>query len=151
MHKKMSLKGFSLIEILIVIALMAILATITIAAINPSKNFAAARDTQRSADVNAILNAVTQYLADGKSLNTLTTTTVATCPATSTIGSPAGVGVADLTGLTSAGNDYLVAIPMDPNGGTVADTGYTICQTSTGRIQIDATAETPGKVISVKR
>ena len=62
LYKK--LEAFSLIEILIVVALMIILATITIIAINPAKNFQDTRNAQRSSDVSAILNAVTQYTSE---------------------------------------------------------------------------------------
>ena len=57
-------KGFTLIEILIVLAIIAMLATVVIIAINPARQFATARNTQRWAAINAILNAVDQYMID---------------------------------------------------------------------------------------
>ena len=42
-------KGFTLIEILVVIGIMAVLATIVIIAINPAKQFAQARNADRTA------------------------------------------------------------------------------------------------------
>jgi prepilin-type N-terminal cleavage/methylation domain-containing protein len=56
-------KGFTLIELVVVIGILVILFAITLAAINPARQFAQARDTQRRNDVNAILNAVHQYAA----------------------------------------------------------------------------------------
>ncbi len=53
--------GFTLIEVIVVIALLAILATIVLVAINPAQNSADARNTKRRADVLQILNAVNQY------------------------------------------------------------------------------------------
>ncbi|MCB9803652.1 type II secretion system protein [Candidatus Nomurabacteria bacterium] len=65
-------EGFTLIEILVVVGLIAILAAVTIVAINPAKNFEQTRDAQRSADVTAILNAVTQYTSEeGQTIETL--------------------------------------------------------------------------------
>ncbi len=139
-------KGFTLIEILVVVALIAILAAVTIIAINPAKNFADTRNAQRSADVGQILNAVTQYTSQqGNQLSDLGT--IATCPTATNIGS--GAGNVNLT--TKLVDAYIVAIPKDPNGGSDANTGYTICQTAGGRVQVDAPGAENGKTISVKR
>lgn len=139
-------KGFTLIEILVVVALIAILAAITFIAINPAKNFADTRNAQRSSDVTQILNAVTQYTSEqGNALADLGT--ISTCPTVDNIGSGAG-NVNLATNLVDA---YIVGIPVDPSNGTAADTGYTICQTAGGRVQIDAPGAENGKVISVKR
>lgn len=147
MHNKKA-SGFTLIEVLVVIALIAILAAITFIAINPAKNFADARNAQRSSDVTQILNAVTQYTSEqGNALADLGT--IATCggtPAFSTIGS--GSGNIDLT--PNLVDTYIVGIPMDPNGGTPADTGYTICQTTGGRVTVSA-PNAEDKTISVSR
>jgi len=59
-------KGFTLIEILVVIGIIAILAAIVLIAINPARQFAQANNSQRTSNVNAILNAIGQYLADNK-------------------------------------------------------------------------------------
>ena len=40
---------------------------------------------------------------------------------------------------------------MDPSGGTAENTGYVMCVTSGGRVQISAPSAEDGKVISVKR
>jgi prepilin-type N-terminal cleavage/methylation domain-containing protein len=59
-------RGFTLIEILVVIGLIAILAAVVLIAINPARQFRQANNSQRTANVNAILNAVGQYAADHK-------------------------------------------------------------------------------------
>ena len=56
--------GFTLIEILVVIGIIAVLAAIVLIAINPVRQFQQARDTQRTSNANAILNAVGQFIAD---------------------------------------------------------------------------------------
>ncbi len=145
--RKNALSGFTLIEILVVVALIAILAAITIIAINPAKNFADARNTQRSSDVTQILNATTQYTGEqGKSLADFGT--IPLCTAT-----PAhiGTGTGNINVATLLVPTYIVAIPKDPSNGTDADTNYTICNAAAGRVQIDAPGAENGKVISVKR
>ncbi|QQR65036.1 type II secretion system protein [Candidatus Kaiserbacteria bacterium] len=58
--------GFTLIEVLIVIGIIAVLAATVLVAINPSRQFAQANNTQRASNINAILNAVGQYTLDNK-------------------------------------------------------------------------------------
>ena len=59
-----SQKGFTLIELVVVIGILAVLLTIVLVAINPGRQFSQANDTKRRSDVSAILNAVSQYTAE---------------------------------------------------------------------------------------
>jgi prepilin-type N-terminal cleavage/methylation domain-containing protein len=57
-------KGFTLLEILLVIAAIGILASIVIVAINPQRQLAQVRDTQRISDLEAMYKGLNQYLID---------------------------------------------------------------------------------------
>lgn len=58
--------GFTLIELLLAMGIIGTLATITITAINPTRQFGQARDTQRSADVKTIASALKQHAIDNQ-------------------------------------------------------------------------------------
>ena len=62
--KRLKQNGFTLIELILVIVMLAILAVATYTVINPQKRFKENRNAQRRADVNAILNANYQYYVD---------------------------------------------------------------------------------------
>lgn len=62
--KSNSLNGFTLLEILVAMGLVAVLAGVTVAAINPGRQFALARNTQRKTDLAAIVSAITQNMVE---------------------------------------------------------------------------------------
>jgi prepilin-type N-terminal cleavage/methylation domain-containing protein len=131
-------KGFTLIEILVVIGLIAILAAIVLIAINPARQFAQARNSQRESNVNTILNAIGQNLADNKGvgLNATTCTGITNVPTTAALHIGTGGSLVNLTCLVPT---YIASsMPVDPNDGTLADTQYTISVDATGRYTICA-------------
>jgi prepilin-type N-terminal cleavage/methylation domain-containing protein len=143
-------EGFTLLEILLVVAAIAILAGIVILAINPTKQLGDTRNAQRQADVNTILNAVYQYALDNNgTLPTGIGTTAAsiclTTGATCTSGSLVDLGV-----LTAAGK-YIVAIPKDPSTSSTTNAGYTIMKDANNRVTVAAPSAEQGKTISVTR
>ncbi|MEO8785190.1 MAG: type II secretion system protein [Candidatus Saccharimonadales bacterium] len=139
--------GFTLIEVLLVVAIIAILAGIVILAINPNKQLGDTRNAQRQADVNTILNATYQYSIDnqGNLPPTITTTPTDICITGATCTS-----MVDLSVLTTDGK-YLVAMPKDPKTSTATDTGYQISQDANSRITVSAPGAEQSKTISATR
>jgi len=145
-------KGFTLLEILLVIAAIGILASIVLVAINPNRQLSQARNAQRKSNVLDISNAIYQKIIDDAASNVTTmntalvdgtvyalgTGTTAQCgPAGTTLVVPGTTASLDLTAQLVP--DYVAGVPVDPNGGSAVCTGYTVTQVATeGRITVTA-------------
>ena len=143
-----SSKGFTLLEILLVVAAIAILAGIVIVAINPGEQLGDTRNAQRHSNVNTILNAVYQYAIDnnGTLPAGITTTATEICKTGGTC-----AGLVDLSVLT-LNEKYLTSVPSDPNGTCDANgVCYEIKKSSNGRITVTAPDAEQGASISVTR
>jgi prepilin-type N-terminal cleavage/methylation domain-containing protein len=145
-------KGFTLIEILLVVAAIAILAGIVILAINPSKQLGDTRNSARHADVTTILNAVYQYAVDhdGTLPVSITTTSKEICAgdvATSTCSSSNLASLKELVW----NQRYLTAIPIAPQAPVGNGTGYFIVKTADNRITVTAPNAEENATISVTR
>lgn len=149
-RSKRSIQGFTLIEILIVIGMLAVLATVVLVAINPLRQFAQARNSQRQANVSALLNAVGNRIADNRGIFTDTMGSCTTPIPTNAATLIKNGGGYDLRPCLVP--DYISELPYDPAVGTNQcttdsctgstegyDTGYTIQQdATTARITICA-------------
>lgn len=142
-----SRKGFTLIEILLVVAAIAILAGIVIVAINPAKQLGDTSNAKRNADVLTISNAVNQYtIANSGTLPAgITASSTEIC---ATTGSPACNGLVDL-GVLTLNQTYMAAIPVETGTVTANGAGYKISKSANGRVTVEAQFPAGGKIISV--
>lgn len=158
-------KGFTLIELLIVIGIIAILAAIIYVAVDPARRLEEARDAERWASVNSILNAYLKCTVDyaGTAPVALTAGTsymigdgalVETCSGQATTAiTNLGGGDCISDGSVTITPDYLASIPIDPSGGNwdAGETGYYITKSTAGRITIGACAPERATAVSVTR
>lgn len=140
-------KGFTLVEVLLVIAIIAILAAIVILALNPPRNISSANNAQRSSNVNTILSAVNQYAIDnrGQLPSTITTVSTEICKTGASC-----AGLIDLSVLTDQ-ERYLLKIPTDPTSASANGTGYFISKDSYNRLTVNAPFAEIGETITVSR
>jgi prepilin-type N-terminal cleavage/methylation domain-containing protein len=158
-----SKKGFTLVELLIVIAIVAILVAIIFVALDPATRFAQARDAVRQNDVGEILSAIKLYQVDNggdhlASIGALTPGDVymAVNGAVMTTGCGDSnvscetdvtddTSCVNIAGLVSGG--YLAAMPVSPAGDVVWDggtgatdkgSGYTISVDINGIVTVRA-------------
>lgn len=143
-----SKRGFTLLEILLVVAAIAILAGIVIFAINPGKQLGDTRNSQRHSNVDTILNAVYQYSVDnsGNLPATITTTPTEICKT----GAASCTGLIDLSVLT-ANEKYLTAMPTDPQDSSTNGTNYQISKDANGRVTVSAPNAEQGATITATR
>lgn len=136
--KRFASPGFTLIELLIVIALIAVLAGAVIIALNPARQFANARDSQRWSHVSALAGAITQNITENR--GTWTCPSAGPLPTTSTAMASTGFNICGCLVPSQ-----MAVLPIDPSTGSFTacsaayDTGYEVIRaTSTGRVTIAA-------------
>ena len=126
-------RGFTLLEVLVAVVIVGILAGVVLASLSQVRMHG--RDTERSADLGVILNAVYQYTLDnGNQLPASITTTPTNICQT---GAASCTGLIDLSVLTT-NQKYLVSIPVDPLSTSTTDTKYAISKNAAGRVTVSA-------------
>ncbi len=152
MNKENKQGAFTLLEILLVVAAIAILAAIVIVAINPTKQLAQTKNAQRRSDVNSIINAIYQYSIDraGSLPAGVSTTAQLICKTGTATATCSALSLTDLQVVT-ANETYLTAIPVDPTNTATASVGYTVMRSANGRVTVSAPNAEQGETISVTK
>ncbi len=145
-YKKQHKKGFTLIEVLVVIGIIAILATVVLVAVSPGKQFRQARDTQRVANVNTILNAIGQNISDHQGVFFCAGSPVTLPAALTNMTSNTASGGVDIGECLVP--EYVPKLPYDPLAGKGYyideddyDLGYKVMADASGRITVEADGE----------
>lgn len=146
-HRK---SAFTLIELILVVAIIAILAAVIFVAVDPARRLQESRNAVRYSDVATILSAVKECQTDNDGVHCITddaagdpvvadadyvigndtTGCSATCGARTTDGS--------CYDLTTIGANYLSAVPKDPASGTDDNTDYYIIFGTLGDVEVGA-------------
>lgn len=141
-------RGFTLIEVLLVVVIIAILAGIVIIAVNPARQIAQTNNAQRDSDVRAMIDSVHQYSIDNRGVLPTEITTTPTV---------VGSGATQIDICTYLVPTYVAEMPYDPTATgahytdcTDYDTGYSISTDADGRVTVSAVGEL-SETISVTR
>ncbi len=153
---KKNSSGFTLIELLVVIGIIAILSSSVIVAVNPARQLKLARNSQRTSNVNAILNAIGQRIAENK--GTFEGPLAGSGQACPTIVPETNYKM--YKGLTGSATDaldlsclvptYMPSFPADPKADG-SDTGYVLRLNGNGRMTVSAPFAELDQTISAER
>jgi len=138
--------GFTVLELQLVVAIMSILSSTVMLAVDPARNLAQAYNSQRWMDVNGIMRAVQQYEIDngGKMPATVLAASREICRTEA----KRCIGMVDLTVLT-AHKKYLTRLPVDPVSASENGTGYFIFRDADDRVNVTAPFAQLGSDISI--
>ncbi len=146
--------GMTIMEIIIVIAILGIMVAVGVVAMNPGGQLANSRNSKRALDLQTIMNGIRANISD--QMGQTFSCAAGTVP-TSTKRMAPGAENYDIAPCLVP--TYLLALPFDPstssahyNSNSDYDTGYYIVRNaSTGQITLTAPAAERGKTVSIIR
>lgn len=148
-------KGFTLVELLIVVAILAILSTATVLILNPAQILQETRDTQRINDLGAVSSAISLYLATAAAptFTTAFNCTVGVAPHAGDTGTCVTNAVRTTTGTAgwvnfdlslSSGGSPLAVLPLDPTQSATLFYVFRVDGT-TSKFELNANMESAAK------
>lgn len=155
-RKNIFSRGFTLIEILLVVAILSVLLVVVFASLNPAQRLQDTRNARRWNDVNQVLTALHECIIDnsvtacGLTSPTLALSQIGTCAAGgATLCAGAAAACLNLDADTDL-DSYLAGFPLDPSNGSAATTAYSV-QVTNGIVTVAACSAEGGETISVSR
>ena len=147
-------RGFTLLEILLVIGIIAVLATVVIVSLDPATRFRDARDSRRLSDIQSVLSAVHQYIVDNQ--GALPPGIDTTEKELSTAGSGCSIstdicGASSCVDLSTPLARYLKTMPYDPANGSDSHTRYSVQADVNNIITVRACDSEDATIASVSR
>ncbi len=148
--------GFTLIEILLVIGIIAVLATVVIVALDPVTRFEDARNSRRLSDIQNIQNAIQQYAVDNKGVFPPRLDTAEKQISTSSSGCAISgncnvTGDSDCIDLSTELARYLKSIPYDPENGSTEAAHYSVAADANNIVTVTACDATDPTIASVSQ
>lgn len=125
----MQTKGFTLLELVIVIGILAVLGTVSVLVLNPAQLFAEARDSTRVTDLQSVANAIGLYL--------------------SSVSSPDMGAGADFDCITNWGSSRAGATKVSTLAAGTLSHGGVFAVNGTGWVAVDFTSMTSGSPLGV--
>lgn len=142
------------VELLFVVAVVAILATAVFLAINPANKFSKERNLQRHSDISNILTSIQEYQADNEGnlplglSKKMGGTQLGSCNSS---GAQKCHDSSDTcVNLNGSLAKYLKSIPVDPSNGTPEMSGYSIEIDGDGIITLTACLAENGETIQLR-
>ncbi len=147
-------RGFTLLELLIVIAILAVLSTVVILVLNPGEYLAQARDSQRISDLSTLNSAIALDLTSSASIGTCVGYAVCTggttadkangdtdlCGAISSSTLVGGTGWVPINFSALPGGSPIAREPIDPSNNSSYHYAYR-CNAAANTYELDAILE----------
>ncbi len=148
--------GLTFIEIIVSVSLLVIVTGLGLYMLNPGTQLARSRNTKRQFDINALMIAVRQNIAD-KNTGAFNCANGDIPTSTKRMAS-SGTGTSTFNIAPCLVPTYLSTLPFDPSGTSTRyvsnsdyDTGYTIVKNASSQITISAPGAEYGQTISITR
>lgn len=119
-------QGFTLVELLVVVSIIAILSVVIFESLDPLRQFANARNARRWSHVNSVSTAIYRYIIEKGEYPTGIDEQKRQLGTASTGCNNCEGAENECLNLSTQIQDFLPIIPIDLNGGSTERTGYTI-------------------------